>query len=282
MNTYNVADFHKYRDTNTTIPEEMTKYMISEPFIVKHSLLDNQETYNLLDAYIKKFSVEGKDASLYESIQYNLNKLSQKNFDEISREIVRLPYTEKAHVYKVAECIIMKGVNEPTYVDIYMKLIQKLIPFYVIDSETGNKFLFRTALVTIAQEIYTDILHIPHAKAAYDRCKNYDTINFANHMKFIGELYNYDIINSKVIKSCFDEVYNKLKAMEIYDFDAIGSLANTVYRKIRATEPPAVNYMRNNLKTLIDMNQDKANAFKFKSKREQFKVEDIIKALVSN
>lgn len=155
-----------------------------------------------------------------ESINLNLNKLTNKLYDTISTKIVN---TIKEYGLDKARNIILdlifnKSISEKQFADIYCKLCLQLIELYDNNFKISILEKSDSFYITNVQNIF-----IKQADTSYDDfCDN-------NKLKkkligifiFMGYLYIHDIISKEIIikyiESLFSSIYNsKEYEVEIY------------------------------------------------------------------
>ena len=213
--------FQKYKNikSNKTVPIVLEQYISNEldkkqnPLLFKlrsTNVFNNQEIKANLNFVINKKNMSGHDGELYDQIQSKLNKLSEKNFDEISEEIMKFPYTKTKHIFRLCEYILVKSIKESTFTDMYANLCFKLLPCYI--EVNSNKVLFRTVLLTICQDMFNELIFDPKydiqikKKQEYDRLTSYDKLDLAGLTKFFGALHNKGIMPMQIISFCFDKL----------------------------------------------------------------------------
>lgn len=196
------------------------------------------EIKSLMNLHISKKNVDNEDENLYDKIQALLNKLSNMNFDDIGAEIKELPYIKKKHIYKLCESIIIKSINEKGFCVMYAKLSHSLLPYYIIENnDTDEKTYFRMALLTICQDIFEELTSAKSQKIAqpkYERSIDYAKLKLSGLLRLLAELYNYDVLNDKIINQCFLTIYtNILKGSDSYElYEALHIFVVTFAQKM--------------------------------------------------
>ncbi len=250
---YPIELFLKYKEINRKFPEELEGYVLDSNYVnthngakfLKHSTyLSNPEVRANINFLINKKSMTGLDEELYEEIQYRLNKLNIKNFNEISQEIMDLPYSKEKHIYRLTELITIKGIREPILSHVYAELCQKFLPYYIEcnnNSNDGkNKVYFRTVLLTICQDMFSELITNNKGeikKASYERSVSYDTLNFTNLCRFLAELYKIGFINGAIINLCIDKIFKYIdkKEQQTSKFESLKEIiihsSTTLYNK---------------------------------------------------
>lgn len=146
---------------------------------------------------------EGKEKVLRE-VKSILNKLTPEKFDKLQKDLITQLHNHIIYCEDIVNLIFEKAINEThfsgLYADLCIKLVQSLP-----QNHTNAKAVFRVALITKCQR-------------EFQKCSDEQEIVKSVHMdedllhqlnqresgivKFIGELYNYCLINEKVIKLC--------------------------------------------------------------------------------
>lgn len=175
------------------------------------NVLNNAEIRANLNFLINRKNISDQDEELYDLIVNKLNKITEKNFNDIVDEFTKLHYTKAKHIYRLAESIIIKAIKEPSHSNKYAKLSANLIPCYIIANDT--KVQFRTILLTLCQDIFNELIYDPkydvqiEKKQEYDRNASYDTLDLSGLTNFFGHLYKYKVLPIQIILFCFDKLY---------------------------------------------------------------------------
>lgn len=284
--------FQKYKNirSNKTIPITLEQYTANDVEKRTNTLLyklkstnvfNNQEIKANLNFVINKKNMSGHDGELYDQIQNKLNKLSEKNFDEISEEIMKFPYTKSKHIYRLCEYIIIKGIKESTFSEMYAKLCHKLLPCYIEVNST--KILFRTVLLTICQDMFNELIFDAKydiqikKKQEYDRITSYDKLDLSGLTKFFGELNNKGIMPIQIVSFCFDKLIRCIERVEAQNIDAkyeaINSMVLISHTNIKTKDEKVYNDIKSKLEKLM-------SADKFQSKKCKFLIQDILDVMV--
>jgi translation initiation factor 4G len=111
-----------------------------------------------------------------------LNKISIDNFDKLSNDLYELKLSTQELVKDTIIIIVDKSINEPTFGDIYANLCLKLSKKnYNVDEKIFN---FRNELVNQCQ-------------FKFEKEENFK--KSIGNIKFIGELFNKDLLPSNVM-----------------------------------------------------------------------------------
>jgi len=221
-------------------------------------------------------------------INSNLNKLSIKNFETISQKI--LDICKENNTIELLDYVIdnifSKAVFQPVYCQYYVKLLYILIDnsFKIIDIITNkcNKFSDLTFDTDIdSSDTDSDsTVEENTEQGKYDLfCKKIkDKTYKAGYSQFIGELYNKDIIEQKLIIDNINRQLSNLEKLLDNDSDieliedniiCACQLINTTCKKLKIN-----NYSFDNIKTTL-------NDFKIKIKlkRLKFKIMDLLESM---
>lgn len=280
--SYTVDQFIKYKNANTETPNELCNYCVKPDeynYRKKHiTAISSTEIKVSLATHMSKRTQNGEDEQLYEKLQGLLNKLSNTNFSEIAEEIRELPYLRKKHIYKLSERIILKSINEPTFSETYAKLCQSLMPYYINDTKTNEtsvteKVYFRLALFAICEDIFKELTmrKSQQRSSDYERTCDYSKLKFSGLTKFLGELYNYDVMTEKIIYQCFRDIY-ALLLKNYDDYEPISVLVQTIMPKLYKTKALSLEKIKTDIETLLK----EENGFKFPRSICKFKLLEIM------
>lgn len=275
----------KYRHYNHDLPQEFSEYKnIGDEFWRNSyvSCLNSQEIKAYLCSHISKKDIDEEDKVLYDTIQNLLNKLNTVNYDEIKKKILDIPYTKKNHLLKLCELIVLKSINESGYCVIYSKLSQLLLVNYVIENE--DKIYFRSILLTICQDIFEELTgtRVIGKPFQYERSINYSNLGLSGLMKFLAELYNFNVLPDTIIKKCFSVLYRSiLEGDEFYDEIAV--FVKTFIKKIKKENMELYNSVKENITKLtkddIIIYENDEFKFKFPKLMYKFKIMEIMEVL---
>ena len=150
-----------------------------------------------------------------------LNKLSPKNYKKIEEGIMKIYDDNKDEDFILElfiDNIFTKAVMQSTYCPYYVKLINHLVK---IDNEL-NQF------ITLRCNTYSDMLKMENKtsltkteKETYDEfCEKLKKKKYkAGYSQFIGELYNNNLINEKIITECINLFISNLENLLFEDDD---------------------------------------------------------------
>lgn len=256
MSKYPIDLFVKYKRHN--LPLIFNEYRHNNDSFWKKRQFGGvhlSEIKSLMNMHLSKKSVNSEDENLYDKIQALLNKLSNINFDDIGAEIKDLPYIKKKHIYKLCESIIIKSINEKGFCVMYAKLSHSLLPYYIIENpESGEKTHFKLALLTICQDIFEELTSQKTQEIRkYDRSVDYMKLKLSGLMRLLAELYNYNVLNDKIINQCFITLYSSiLNGNDNYElYEALHVFITTFSEKMHATHETLCQKIKNDVSKLV-------------------------------
>jgi hypothetical protein len=261
---YPIEIFQKYKSIIKNKPDILYEFEIGDETIQYASrlkasnILTNTEIKANLNLLIYRKNMSGQDEELYDQIVSKLNKISDKNFDEIAEEIMNLPYAKSKHIYRLAESILVKSIKESAYSEKYARLSLSLLPCYIEINE--NKIHFRTVLLTICQDIFNELIFDPKfdlqvkKKQEYDRQIAYDSLNLAGLTNFFGQLNKVNILPTQIISFCFDKLVKCIERGNVPDtrFEGMKSLVESSIKNIKEKDQKVFNDMHIKVKHIID------------------------------
>ena len=261
---YPIEIFQKYKSIIKKKPDILYEFEIGDESIQYASrlkasnILTNTEIKANLNLLIYRKNMSGQDEELYDQIVSKLNKISDKNFDEIAEEIMNLPYAKSKHIYRQAESILVKSLKESAHSEKYARLSLSLLPCYIEINE--NKIHFRTVLLTICQDIFNELIFDPKfdlqvkKKQEYDRQIAYDTLDLAGLTNFFGQLNKVNILPTQIISFCFDKLIKCIERGNAPDtrYEGLKSLVESSVKNIKEKDQKVFTDMQNKIKHIID------------------------------
>ena len=261
---YPIEIFQKYKSIIKKKPDILYEFDIGDESIQYASrlkasnILTNTEIKANLNLLIYRKNMSGQDEELYDQIVSKLNKISDKNFNEIAEEIMNLPYAKSKHIYRLAESILVKSIKESAHSEKYARLSLSLLPCYIEINE--NKIHFRTVLLTICQDIFNELIFDPKfdlqvkKKQEYDRQIAYDTLDLAGLTNFFGQLNKVNILPTQIISFCFDKLIKCIERGNAPDtrYEGLKSLVESSIKNIKEKDQKVFTDMQNKIKHIID------------------------------
>jgi len=262
---YPIEIFQKYKNIVKQKPDILYEFEIEDTDQIQYAsrlkssnILTNTEIKANLNLLIYRKNMSGQDEELYDQIVSKLNKISDKNFDEIADEIMNLPYTKSKHIYRLAESILVKSIKESAHSEKYARLSLSLLPCYIEINE--NKIHFRTVLLTICQDIFNELIFDPKfdlqvkKKQEYDRQVAYDSLDLAGLTNFFGQLNRVNILPTQIISFCFDKLVKSIERgnAPANRFEGMKSLIESSIKNIKEKDQKTFNDMQSKVKHIID------------------------------
>ena len=198
MITYNKNIFFEIKLKVNTLPIELENTLKRVDSIIlkaikkKHNNTNNTNNWRRNRPKIKN-NFECKEEG---TININLNKLSPKNFDKISQNLLNIIKLNEQLLSLCIENIFKKAVSQPIYCEQYIKLIKLFIENdYNLSQILDDKCKLFTELLKYK------MLEKKDSKFNYDEfCKTIKEKSYKNGFsKFIGELANYSLIDISII-----------------------------------------------------------------------------------
>jgi hypothetical protein len=257
--------FQKYKYMTKSYPDAFSKYCIEEDNKMLLSKLKPSTVFNDKDQEIKinmhllinKKNISSQDEDLYEQLMSKLNKINNRNFDELSDEIINLEYTKTKHIHRLAESILIKSINEMAFSQVYAKLCLTLLPCYI--KLNDNKVYFKTILLIICQDMFNELTHDSHndvsikKKQEFDRQVSYESLNLSGLMNFFGHLSQIDILPTQIISFCFDKLIKLIERKTSTEkiFDGIKNLIESSRTFLKEKDPELIKSMQSKIKELF-------------------------------
>jgi translation initiation factor 4G len=182
------------------------------------------------------------DEKLYLQIRGILNKLSASNFNELANEFIQLNIRSRDHLMSLVDIIFKKAIVESKFNEIYAKLCYELASYYIEDND--DKVYFRELLLNKCQQMFEESANIkildrsvtvPVTVPVIETFKSKEQITGC--IKFIGELYNINLLTNKVVYSCFLILLSKVSPGNMYTIDCICTLMQTINVKFVSSAP---------------------------------------------
>jgi translation initiation factor 4G len=234
----------KYKDMNKEMHPELRDFASNLSYKVKPIKIKNRSNSNwkkMNTQFKNNWLTESKfnqtdDQKLYSQIRSILNKLSGSNFNELANELIQSDIKNKNNLNTLVEIIFKKAIMETKFNDIYAKLCFELSPYHIdIDEE---KVYFRELLLNKCQHTFEECISLDNRDDTHsdeDEEDIIDTMKFKEHvlgcMRFIGELYNNNLITNKIIYNCFLILFSKINFNKAHCIDSICTLMETVGKK---------------------------------------------------
>jgi len=273
MITYNKNKFFELKLKVNTIPEELnlTRKRI-DTIILKSVNVKTKNKNNWRKPRPK--IIKAFDCKEEGIINSNLNKLSPKNFEKISQNLLEILKNNGDILSMCIENIFKKAVSQPTYCEQYIKLIKLFI---------DNNYDVSDILHDKCQ-MFTDLLKYKMSDGVesdfdYDEfCETIKEKSYKNGFsKFIGELANYSLIDNAFININIDlfitNLEDKLRENPKHEFVEDNILC--LYKLLITCKDKV-----DNMETIIEKIEEFKNCGLIK--RLEFKLLDLLDELKSS
>lgn len=207
------------------ISEKLSKHFdsINELFLESTQYQDNRKKINYNQINSQKW--RSINNNIVNSILLMLNGIDNVLYNEIENKIICTEIKDLNNMRKIVEILHEKtceSFNAPGVLDLYMKLLTKLIIegkwYYKIGDKITDYICPRIVAVSIAQKNYLEMLDTFLAiienfnktldEISYFRVKNN---KFIGNMLYIGKLYNNKIISFEIINGICNDILSKVK-----------------------------------------------------------------------
>ncbi|ARF09640.1 eukaryotic translation initiation factor 4G [Indivirus ILV1] len=171
------------------------------------------------------------DEQLYSEFRSILNKLTETNFEVLSKDLMSLNITKREHLTTLANLILKKAILDKKFCPIYAKLSRQLASCHITEDK---KIYFRDLLVNECQQIFNS-------------CISYDPNNITTQeiskekatgcIRFIGDIYNHSLLTDKIINSCFLLLLMKVNSSNGYIVECLCDLLKTSGKQFISKRP---------------------------------------------
>ena len=236
-NNYGIS----YHEKNKNIKNKQIKNKHNNPNKYNEPIMDESK-WRLKKTVIKKEINSDIDKYNYE-INSLLNKLSSKNFDNISKKIME--YYNKSLsdddinilLINFIDSIFSKAVMQPIYCPYYVKFLNILDDKFQILNLIHSKCNNYREVFTISKDGKENMTE----QEAYDKfCDdNLAKVFKSGYSQFIGELYNNKMIDIDIIKSNIDffmeSLHDSIDNLDIFEniLICIAQLIKTTSKQLK-------------------------------------------------
>ena len=286
MITYDKQTIFKLKITCNEIEEESVKDCLRsiDSIILKNKNKDNSGESNANNWRLKKQSAVEKRKKKMTKLELAkgelnsvLNKITLKNFDNLSLKVTTQIGDSKELAEFVVENIFKKAVVQPIYCAGYVKLIKLL----------GEKGFDIGSITTNRCEQYSELLKNENDIEA-DEGLNYDEFcqlmsekkYKVGYSQFIGELFNNELIDYHTFVKNIFAFFNSLEGMlskedlDLKDLNVentIICICSLIQTSLSGIKDDDMEYFKNKLKEFNDSNKYQ--------KRLKFKVLDLMEKM---
>lgn len=229
---YLIEVFTKYSSQNKGIPQSFIKYFgeNKQKRVCGCEILEKSDIKRKLNAVMTKKNISNEDTMLYNTIRYNLNKVTNKMLltDQTSiaaltatiQSLTSIPYTKLEHFQKLAEMIIEKALLEHKFCPIYAGICSKLANYYI--ENNGKRIYFKFELLNSCSATFYSFV---------DKYDDLDREKIIGLMTFLGELYKERLLLQVIIMGCFNKLCSMVDKSPILA-EGMFSLIYVVYERL--------------------------------------------------
>jgi len=237
--------FMKYKSVNHDMLSQLRSFANNLNYKQKKRPLKNKWNKNEpieINWMMKKKYDNSESENLQSQIKGLLNKLALNNFNDILIEFNKIQ--EEILTYDdlnfLVHLIFNKAVRETKFCELYANLCKGLLNIKILFNDKQIKF--REILLKYCQKSFYE--NISYNKDDDNIDLFYIKGKILGCIKFIGELYNLNIIPHKVIVACFNDLISHVNK-NIYMVDSICCLMMTCGLKMSKCNPNDVNILFN-------------------------------------
>jgi len=206
---YSFKEFHKQNETNEYILE---KFGLINKLILSSTQFQDTKKKLLNTVYSAKWKIEKCDLNNPVNIAYqSMNKLCEANFDDVYNKISKLVFLNVSDLEKITLKLITKIITEKLFIEIYIKMIYKLLINYN----------------WIVQNVSFRQILIENIKTLYYKDNNLGLFYL------IGYLFKYKIFSYSLIINILDDNIKKCKEMEEEDIEKLLVLWSIINNNIK-------------------------------------------------
>lgn len=238
IGVYHLTDFEKYEAVCTEVPQYLTSFLAkgdsgnSNTRAPRHNWrkTDRQLLQKSWVLTRQKPTDSDGETEVKEQVTGLLNKLSQKNFDEIRDQLLELEVSSKRQLEDMVEVIFYKAIREYSFTEIYTKLCKALIGCYI--EEGAKKIFFRELLLSRCQTMFERCISTKET----DEFTKDDLFsrkeNVIGCIKLIGELYNFGMLTDSIIYGCFLNMNSHVHGEYRFIIESMCTLMDTVGKNL--------------------------------------------------
>lgn len=223
-------EFISYKKYYTNPPDELTDHIEN----VKLQPNKNKKIWKKTTGtnwMIKKKSNQDETDKLESNFKAILNKIGENNFIELSNELLQLDIDTSELLHTLVSMIFVKAIKEIKFITVYVKLCEKLFNKY-ITNENGTKIFFRSILLEKIQSTFISCLETD-TEEDLKKFGLRDKKEFNGLVKFMGELYNYNLLTSAIICHCQHTLITEIEKKKWYAIDILCILVSTTIDKFK-------------------------------------------------
>jgi hypothetical protein len=210
--SYNLDEFMQYKQSNMMLPSNLKSFCndIGGILIFRDSIV--KEALNITNSFLT--GKNPNDIIFKNSIIELMNKITQKNYQQILESLKTLSYTKSEHFITLATDILIRAMTDPVAVkgidlppnqqtlsEIYLGIVIDFFPLMIVENEKEIKF--STVFLDLCKRYFDDFAD---PIKPLDQNNAYRVDNFKGFTNFLGLLYSRGIINGKVLHTCMTKV----------------------------------------------------------------------------
>jgi len=249
----------EYRKCNMTHPEELSEYIDYKKKIKDMDIFWKRDFQSKSAWSLKTKLSHTANEKLYAEMNDLLNKLNKKNFDLICDSITKLNIVCREHMIELVTRIIEGATRNHLFINVYAMACNILMPYYITNGT--EKVHFRDVLWTNCQETFE-----LYANKNIDN--DIDKKNLIGMIKFIGELYNVNVLITTVIFICFIRLHTNVINKNPHSVEAICVLMTIVGKEFYKKDPEKAESCYSKIEKLLKDGNIVS--------KEKFMVEDVV------
>jgi len=210
--SYNLDEFMQYKQSNMMLPSNLKSFCneIGGVLIFRDAIL--KEATNITNSFLT--GKNPNDIIFKNSIIELMNKITQRNFQQILESLKTLTYTKSDHFITLATDILIRAMTDPVAVkgidlppnqqtlsEIYLAIVIDFFPLMIVENEKDIRF--STVFLDLCKRYFDDFVD---SIKPLDQNNAYRVDNFKGFTNFLGLLYSRGLINGKVLHTCMTKV----------------------------------------------------------------------------
>lgn len=211
---YNINEIFSCMEDNILLSEELKKYC-SHTFNKNRSILEDlkQSMTQITESYFH--GNNPNDIAFKNIIRENLNKINNKNYNNILTVLKTLNYSNENHFMLLVHELILKSMNDvlaskgidnkdtKTPSEIYMSIANEFGGLCIINSDTNANIYFKNILTKECRQYFKTFTD---KNTSMDRNNPHRVSNYKGFMNMIGILYTLEIFPNEIIQKCFSKI----------------------------------------------------------------------------
>lgn len=210
--SYTLDEFMQYKPNNMMLPSNLKSFCndIGGVLIFREPI--QKETSNIIESFLS--GKNPNDIIFKNSIIELMNKITQRNYQQILESLKTLSYTKSDHFITLANDILIRAMTDPVAVkgidlppnqqtlsEIYLMIIVDFFPLMIIENEKEIKF--SSTFLDLSKRYFDDFAD---PIKPLDQNNAYRVDNFKGFTNLLGLLYSHGLINGKVLHTCMVKI----------------------------------------------------------------------------